>query len=117
MSVFIVHVKFKHYITLHLNYIKICRYSHFYNGKSNSVYGFSVKPSNIRESKSRNELLRKFSGKSDGNVTLEKTYRLKLKLNNIGRKMKTVIRYIFTLNVMPTNFIRFCEKKKKKFQN
>ena len=45
--------------------LKIYRYSYFYNGKSDSVFRFSLKPKNIKK-KNQNEYLSQFSDKRDG---------------------------------------------------
>ena len=46
-------------------------------------------------------------------VERKKIYRLKIEFYNTDRKTKNVFKHVFTRIDMPTNLIRFCEKKKK----
>ena len=72
---------------MHKNY----RYSYFCNGKSDSVFRFSVKPLNIRKKQNLNEYFSQFSDKSDVKVVHEKTYLLKPEFYNTDSKMKSII--------------------------
>ena len=85
------------------------RYSYFYNRKSDSVFRFSVKPPYIRKN-SQNAHLGQFSNKRDEKVVCKKTYLLKLEFYNTERKMKNIIRRIYTLIIMNPNFMHFCQK-------
>ena len=54
---------------MHKNY----RNSYFYNGKSDSVFRFPVKPPNVKKKQSQTEHLSQFSDKRDEKVVREKT--------------------------------------------
>ena len=45
-----------------------------------------------------------FRIKSDEKVALEKTYRLKLEFYNTDKKLKNIIRRVFTMNVLLNGF-------------
>ena len=61
-------------------------YSFVYNGKSNSICYFSVKPPNIRENRVKMEHLSQFSDKNDEKVAHEKACLLKLEFYNTDWK-------------------------------
>ena len=89
---------------------KIYRYSYFYDGESNCVCLFPVELPNSPENRVKNEQMNQFSDESAEKVACEKSYLLKLEFYNTDRKMKKIIRHIFTSLITHPIFMHFHQK-------
>ena len=74
----------------------------------NCVHRFSVKPPKIWENRVKMSICVNFADKSDQTVAREKSYRLKPDFYNTVRKMKNIIRRIFTSIFTHPIFMHVC---------